>query len=222
MNLDEAYGIVLAEEGWHPGVIGIVASRIVEEFGRPTVLIGLKDGEGKGSGRSISAFDLHSGLRECSDLLLRFGGHRSAAGLTIAEAQVPAFARRFNEVARSRLAPDDLVPEVKVDLEITLDQASAELEALLKHFEPFGVGNATPVLAARGVRLAAPPRVLKNDGLRLRLAAGGVELEAIGWGMASLAAELDTRTPFDVAFRLERDEWNGASRLQARLAALRR
>src|SRR6478672_11359883 len=103
MDLSSTYGIVLAEQGWHPGVIGIVASRIVEEFGRPTVLVALEGGEGKGSGRSISAFDLHGGLSKCRDLLTRFGGHRSAAGVTIAADRVGAFAARFNEVARSRL-----------------------------------------------------------------------------------------------------------------------
>ena len=99
LDLDETYGIVLAEEGWHPGVIGIVASRLVEEFGRPTVLIALDGADGKGSGRSISAFDLHAGLSDCRDLLLRFGGHRAAAGVTIARDRVGDFARRFNAVA---------------------------------------------------------------------------------------------------------------------------
>src|SRR3954462_10431434 len=131
MDLGSTYGIVLAEQGWHPGVIGIVASRIVEEFGRPTVLIALDGDEGKGSGRSISAFDLHGGLSECRDMLLRFGGHRSAAGVTIAADRVAEFAARFNEVAASRLSEDDLVPELRVDLEMPLDQANPELEALL-------------------------------------------------------------------------------------------
>src|SRR5438045_7604151 len=103
LDLAATYGIVLADAGWHPGVIGIVASRIVEEFGRPTVLVALDGAEGKGSGRSISAFDLHGGLAECRDLLLRFGGHRSAAGVTIAADRVPEFAARFNEVAASKL-----------------------------------------------------------------------------------------------------------------------
>jgi single-stranded-DNA-specific exonuclease len=221
LDLDSTYGIVLAEEGWHPGVIGIVASRIVEEVARPTVLIALHAGEGKGSGRSISAFDLHAGLSECRDLLVRFGGHRAAAGVTIDAGRVDEFARRFNDVARARLTPADLIPEVRVDLEVSLAQATGELEALLRHFEPFGVGNAGPVLAARGVRLASPPRIVGGDGLRLRLAGDGVELDALGWGMAARAPELAAGRTVDVAFRLERDEWNGESRLQARLADVR-
>lgn len=221
LDLDSTYGIVLAGEGWHPGVIGIVASRLVEEVCRPVVLVALDGEEGKGSGRSIAGFDLHGALTECSDLLIRYGGHRAAAGVTVAAARVGEFAARFNEVARARLTPADLVPEVKVDLDICLSEATADLEALLRHFEPFGAGNATPVLAASGVRIAAPPRVLRNGHLRLRLACDGVELDAIGWGMADIAPRLSTSTPLEVAFRLERDEWNGESRLQARLADVR-
>jgi single-stranded-DNA-specific exonuclease len=221
LDLDSTFGIVLGGEGWHPGVIGIVASRLVEEVCRPVVMVALDGETGKGSGRSISGFDLHGALTECADLLIRFGGHRAAAGVTVATKHMPEFQARFNEVARARLTPDDLVPEVKVDLDIALSEATPDLEALLRHFEPFGMGNATPVLAASGVRLAGPPRVLRNGHLKLRIAADGVELDAIGWGMGHIAQSLSTTAPIDVAFRLERDEWNGESRLQARLADVR-
>jgi single-stranded-DNA-specific exonuclease len=221
LDLDSTFGIVLGGEGWHPGVIGIVASRLVEEVCRPVVMVALDGETGKGSGRSISGFDLHGALTECADLLIRFGGHRAAAGVTVATKHMPEFQARFNEVARARLTPDDLVPEVKVDLDIALSEATPDLEALLRHFEPFGMGNATPVLAASGVRLAGQPRVLRNGHLKLRIAADGVELDAIGWGMGHIAQSLSTTAPIDVAFRLERDEWNGESRLQARLADVR-
>jgi single-stranded-DNA-specific exonuclease len=222
VDLDQTYALVLAERGWHPGVIGIVASRLVEETCRPVVLVALEGDQGKGSGRSIPAFDLHAGLSECRDLFLRFGGHRSAAGVTIAADRIGEFAERFNEVARSRLTSDDLLPEVRVDLELPLADASLDLEALLRHFEPFGVGNATPVLVARGVRLKYPPRVVGQGHLKLRLEQEGAELEAMGWGMGQLASELDPSVPLDVAFRLERDDWNGERRLVAKLADLRR
>jgi single-stranded-DNA-specific exonuclease len=221
LDLDETFGIVLAGQGWHAGVIGIVASRIVEETGRPAVLIALDGDEGKGSGRSIAAFDLHAGLGECRELFKRYGGHRAAAGVTIDAANVARFAERFNEVARARLTEDDLIPEMRIDLELPIDAANEELEALFRHFEPFGVGNAAPVLVARGVRLAAPPRIVGSDGLKLRLRTARGELEAIGWGMAARLPEISLGAPFDVAFRLERDEYRGESRLQARLADLR-
>lgn len=222
IDLDSTYGIVLAEDGWHPGVIGIVASRLLEEHGRPVLLIAL-DGElGKGSGRSISAFDLHGALTECRDLLIRFGGHRAAAGVTIARADVPELARRFNEIALAHLTVDDLAAELRVDLELPLSEATFELEGLLRHFEPFGPSNPTPVLVSRGVRLAAPARVMGDGHLKLRLRTDSGEIEAIGWGMAALASELDLSTPFDIAYRLERDEWNGVPRLQAKIAAVQR
>jgi single-stranded-DNA-specific exonuclease len=214
----ETYGIVLAKEGWHPGVIGIVASRIVEIYGRPAVLIAIDGDQGKGSGRAIHALDLHAALGKCSELVLRYGGHRAAAGITIERSRIDDFARRFNEVARSMLKPEDLIPEVRIDLEIGIDGANEQLEKLLRHFEPFGMGNPSPVLVARGVHIVAPPKLIGRDGLKLRLSAGRGELEAIGWGFADRAAEFDTGTPVDVAFRLERDDFRGESRLQARIA----
>ena len=221
LDLDQTYGIVLAAEGWHPGVIGIVASRIVEEFGRPTILIALDGEEGKGSGRSISKFDLHAGISKCRALLRRFGGHRSAAGVTIARDRVSEFAIRFNEVARETLSPADLVPELRADLVVNLGDVTEDLEALLRHIEPCGIGNPSPVLVARGVRVAAPPRSVGKDGLRVLLEQNGTQLTALAWGMAPRAAELSVGGTVDVAFRLERDEWNGESRLQARLADFR-
>jgi single-stranded-DNA-specific exonuclease len=219
LDLDETYGLVLHAEGWHPGVIGIVASRIVEETARPAVLVAVDGGVGKGSGRSIPAFDLHAALAECdaAGLFQRFGGHRAAAGVTLDAAKLDAFAHRFNAVARARLTPDDLVPELRVDLELPIHEANAELEALLRHFEPFGVGNAAPVLVSRGVPLAGAPRLVGEDGLRLRLATESGPSEAIGWGLAALAPRLGAAGHVDLAYRLERDEYRGQSRLQARL-----
>ena len=221
LDLEETYGIVLAEDGWHPGVIGIVASRIVEEFGRPTVLIGLEGDEGKGSGRSISRFDLHAGIGSCRHLLKRFGGHRSAAGVTIARDRVDEFARCFNDSARAALTPDDLIPELRVDLEVALADLTPGFEALLRHLEPCGVGNPSPMLVTRGVRLAAPPRVVGQGGLKLRLQTDHEPLEAIGWSLGHRIGELDLSRPFDIAYRLERDEYQGVSRLQAKLVDFR-
>lgn len=215
-------GIVVAGEGWHPGVIGIVASRLVEEYARPVILIALDGDEGKGSGRSIPAFDLHAGIGECSDLLVRYGGHKAAAGVTIRREMVDEFARRFALVAESALTPDDLVPELRVDLEIPLEDVTEDLESLLRHFEPFGVGNPTPVFMSRGVSVAEPARTVGRDGLRLRLTNGSYSLDALGWGMGNLAKQLQPGDSVDIAFRVERDEYRGVSRLQARLADIRR
>lgn len=222
MDLDRTFGIVLAQEGWHPGVIGIVASRLVEEFGRPTILVSLEGGKGKGSGRSISRFDLHAGIGRCRHLLDRFGGHRAAAGISIDAERVDDFASAFNDSVRSELTLDDLVPELRIDLEVTLDDVTPAFESLLRHLEPCGVGNPSPVLVARGVQLASPPRSVGESGLKLRIQRDGNEpLEAIGWSLGARIGELDVRRPFDIAFRLERDEYQGVSRLQAKLADFR-
>jgi single-stranded-DNA-specific exonuclease len=221
LDLEDTYGIVLAEDGWHPGVIGIVASRLVEEFGRPTVLIGLDGDEGKGSGRSITRFDLHAGIGSCRHLLKRFGGHRSAAGVTIARDKVDDFARCFNAAARAALSPDDLVPELRIDLEVALADLTPGFESLLRHLEPCGVGNPSPMLFTRGVRLAAPPRAVGQGGLKLRLQTDSGPLDAIGWSLGARIGELDVSRPFDIAYRLERDEYQGVSRLQAKLADFR-
>ena len=216
---DGGIGLVLARQGWHPGVVGIVASRIVEEFSRPAILIAMEGDTGKGSGRSVSGFDLHSALGECADLLLRYGGHRAAAGVTIAASRVEQFARRFDEVTKTRLSIDELFPELRVDAELELDDRALEIEPMLRHFEPFGVGNPSPVFAVRNVSIAGSPRVVGRDGLKLTLVGStGTQIEAIGWGMAALAPALRSASVVDAAFRFERDEYQGVSRLQARLA----
>jgi single-stranded-DNA-specific exonuclease len=221
-DLDSRWGLVLSQEGWHPGVIGIVASRIVEETCRPVVMISLDANEGKGSGRSIPAFDLHAGLVACSDLFVRFGGHRTAAGLTIERSRLEEFEQRFDAVAHERLTIDDLVPEVKVDVVVPLSALDGDLETLLRHFEPHGVGNASPVFAITGARLGTAPRLVGQGHLKLWLSHEDRHIDAIGWGMGSLIPELENWPTLDVAFRLERDEWNGQTRLQAKLADVRR
>jgi single-stranded-DNA-specific exonuclease len=221
-DLDARWGLVLSQEGWHPGVIGIVASRIVEETCRPVIMISLDGNEGKGSGRSIPAFDLHAGLTACRDLFVRFGGHRSAAGLTIERSRLEEFEQRFDAVAHERLTIDDLVPEVKVDVVVPLSALNGDLETLLRHFEPHGVGNASPVFAILGARLGTAPRLVGQGHLKLWLSHDDTHIDAIGWGMGSLIPELENWPTLDVAFRLERDEWNGQPRLQAKIADIRR
>ncbi len=229
LDLDETFGIVLAGEydattgrGWHPGVIGIVASRIVEEFGRPAILIGLDGNEGKGSGRSISRFNLHEGIGRCSRLLKRYGGHYSAAGVTIDRTQVDAFAACFNDSARSVLSREDLIPELRVDIEVSLADLTPGFESLMRHLEPCGMGNPAPMLMTRGVRLAAPPRVVGATGLKLRIHGDGNRpLDAIGWSLGPRIGEIDVNKPLDIAYRIERNEFQGVTRLELRIADFR-
>ena len=220
-DLDSVAGLVLAAEGWHAGVIGIVASRLVEDLYRPVVLVAVENGIGKGSGRSIPAFDLHGGLTACADLLMRYGGHRAAAGLTVDAARIPELASRFDAVARERLTGEDLTPELRVDLEVPLGEANDTLERLLRHFEPFGIGNPAPLLATRGIRLASAPRAIGQNGLKFALRDETTELEGVWWGVSHRASEWTATQVVDVAYRLERDLWRDTSRLVARLADIR-
>jgi single-stranded-DNA-specific exonuclease len=218
MDFDRDAGFILAGDNWHPGVVGIVASRVVERYGRPTFLIAFDGDIGKGSGRSISRFDLHAALLSCGDLLERFGGHQMAAGLTIRRDRLDEFRERFGAIARDLLRPDDLGPEQRVDLEIGLAEATYDLERLCRYLEPCGAGNASPVFGVRGVRFAGRARV-GNGHLKGALDDGTTRLPVIGFQWADRASWLGDGL-VDVAFRLECNEWNGQSRLQARLCAL--
>jgi single-stranded-DNA-specific exonuclease len=217
-DLERDAGFVLVGDGWHPGVVGIVASRVVERYGRPTFLIAFDGDIGKGSGRSISRFNLHTALLSCGDLLERYGGHHMAAGLTIRRGRLDAFRERFGSVARHTLSPEDLGPEQRVDLEVGLHEVTRELERLCRHLEPCGQGNASPVFGVRGVRFV-DRSVVGNGHLKGVLDDGTTRLWAIGFQWADRVPWLDDGL-VDAAFRVECDEWNGLSSLQARLCAL--
>ena len=223
VDLDETFGLVIAKQGWHAGVIGIVASRIVEQVSRPVVMVALDGDMGKGSGRSINAFDLHAGLSECREHLVRFGGHRAAAGITVRTELVPTLQTKFNDVARERLTPDDLVPEQRIDLEVLADDLTDELEKLLQYFEPHGLGNPTPTLALRGARIdSMPKRIGSTDGVRTAISTDRGAIAAIAWRLGERAKLLDPAQAVDLAFRLDRDDYRGADRLQLNLVDVRR
>ena len=209
--------LVLAADGWHPGVVGIVASRIVERYGRPAFLVALDGDAGKGSGRSITGFDLHAALHECADLLERWGGHRMAAGLTLKRANLPAFRERFAAVGRARLKAEELGPHQRIDVALSLPEATTELERLCRHLEPTGLGNPGPVFGARGIQWGAP-RIVGSGHLKGTLTSNGSKLDAIAFGWAERAPDL--ARPVDVAFRLEENSFNGRTTLQARVVAI--
>ncbi len=213
-------GVVLAAEGWHPGVIGIVASRVVERIHRPTVLIALGEAEGKGSARSIRGFDLFAAMSRCSHHLTRFGGHPMAAGCSIAPDRVDAFRAAFQEQAGA-IEEANLTPQLRIDVELRLGEATHEMYRMLRHAAPFGMQNPTPLLAARGIRAVTPRRV-GSEHLKMTLVDGATRLEAIGFGMAGRLPGVERETgPVDVAFRLEENHWNGRTTLQARLMDMR-
>ena len=215
-------GMVLWGEGWHPGVVGIVASRVVERFHRPAIVLGVLEGTGKGSARSIEAFHLYDALKGCSAHLSRFGGHKHAAGLTIAAEHLPSFEQSFTAWADERLTDEDLVARCRVDAVVSPVELTQKAVEGLEVLAPFGHGNPMPVLAARGLR--ASPRVLapKRPGgsghLKLTLDAAPA-VDVIGFGMAERVGLTDG--PVDLAFQAELDHWRGTPRVSLKLKDLR-
>ena len=213
-DLAGRYTLVLAGEGWHRGVIGIVAQRVVERYHRPTLVIGIEEGEGVGSGRSIRGFHLLDALTSAGDLFQRFGGHAQAAGFALAAERIPELERRFETHARGVLTASDLEPVQRVDALIDLSEIDWPLYEQMTRLEPFGMGNPTPVFGARGVRLAAPPRVLQEKHLKLRVAAGPRTLDAIGWGWAARTPPLTAGQQVDLAFTVEQNNYQDIPSLQ--------
>ncbi|MDX1675120.1 MAG: single-stranded-DNA-specific exonuclease RecJ [Longimicrobiales bacterium] len=215
-------GVVLAGTGWHPGVIGIVASRVVERIHRPTVLIAVEEGKAvsRGSARSVPGFDLLDAIRACGEHLERFGGHAAAAGFDIRTDRIDAFRAAFADAARDRL-PEPPVPEQRIDLELTLEEITPELVRYMAYGAPYGLGNPTPVFALRGVEAAGVRAVGDGSHLKLRLVDGDRSIPAIGFRMMETHGEAARSGRVDAAVKLEADEWRGRRRIQAKLVDLR-
>jgi len=218
-NLSESPAIVLGDRDWHPGVLGIVASRIARSYHRPTIIVGFDDaGLGKGSGRSIPGLSLVSVLGRCGNLLEKFGGHEMAAGLTIREENLAVFATAFQESCRALLSAEQLEPCLYLDDELTLRELTWDLLRWHEMLQPFGQGNPQPLFLVRRVEPIAPPKILKEKHLVLRFRQNGHHQRAIFFGGAAEPLPLP---PWDVAFRINRDEYEGEARLQMEVEALR-
>lgn len=207
--------LVLAGEGWHHGVIGIVASKIVERFYRPTVLVALEGDEGRGSGRSIPGFHLYQALEKCSSHLTRFGGHEYAAGLSIERHAVEPFSELLEALGRECLADSDMVPSLRVDAEIELSEATLELARQLSLLAPYGPSNPEPVLAAKDVSLGAMRGVGENGKhLKVQVAKKLTRVDGIGFGMGSMLPVFRQGQAVNLAFSLGENEWNGRTSVQ--------
>ena len=203
-------GYVLAGEGWHEGVIGIVASRLVERYNRPVVLIAGTDGHWKGSGRSVAAFDLHGALGACSSHLVRFGGHRAAAGLTIEPERVETFAAAFAAHADKVLGDDDLVPVTRVDAIVPGNKLHLQLAGELQRLAPFGLGNPSVTLLVDGCEIADVSTVGEGKHLRFRVRQRGRDSgSAIAFGLGAQLDRFRREQRYDVAVRLQENRWNG-------------
>ncbi len=209
-DLTGRYCMVFDGDGWHRGVVGIVASRVVEKTGRPALVVAKDGDEAHGSGRSISALHLLDALESCRELFTRFGGHAHAVGFALPSAQLPELKQRLNQYAQSRLTAEDLLPELRIDAEVPLAEVNPALLQNLARMEPFGHGNPEPVFSASKVTMLLPPRVIKEKHIKLRVKQrlegfkNSFNYEAMGWKMADrLAVEnLQPGDCLDVAFKI--------------------
>ena len=209
---DRDYGVVVAGDDWHPGVIGIAASRICAQYARPTVVIGIApDGTARGSARSLAPFDMVAGLRDCSDSLLTFGGHAMAAGLQLDPARIDTFRERFNDTVRARVDRSALRPRQPVDAWVALDEMEWPLWEALERMAPFGLGNTKPVWAVRGVRLLGTPRTVGQNHLKFTVLDGNTQLDAIAFNKADRTVP---DGPLDIAFQLNANTYRGRTQLQ--------
>ena len=220
-NWPACSSLMLWSERWHPGVIGIVASRLVERYQRPTLLVALQGELGRGSGRSLPGLDLNSVLSQCGDLLEAFGGHAFAAGLTVRREHLPALRDRFEALVQARLRPLDFVPQLTVDAEVQLSACDLGLADWHERMSPHGLGNPEPVFVARDVKATRVTTVGGGKHVRMTVADATGAAEAIGFGLGERAGEIGRAGRCDVAFAPARNEWMGESRVPLKLKGVR-
>jgi len=210
IDVEQNHAIVLHQESWHPGVIGIVASRIVERYYRPTVLMTTIDGVAKGSARSISGFDIYKALKKCERSLIQFGGHRYAAGLTVELNKVDEFREAFYRVANETLPKELLTPVLSIDAEIDIAELSPKFVRVLSQFAPFGPDNMRPIFSSRNVELTGQPRIVGKNHLKFKVKKNSRTIDAVGFGLGDLLDRtIQGRSGLDLAFSLDENDFEG-------------
>ena len=222
VDLDNDKAIILSSEGWHQGVIGIVASRLVEKYHLPTIMIAIDGDEAKGSARSIPGFHLYNALKECEELLLRFGGHKYAAGLTIHPDNIETFRKRMKDVSSRLLTHDDLIAKLYIDAELELTQVTGEFLDTLETFAPFGPQNMRPVFLTRNCEILGQPYCVGRNHLKMKVRKGDAVFDVIGFGFGDWVHNLSGRGSLvDLVYVIEYNHWDGHTRIQLRLKDLK-
>ena len=218
-DLENENAIILSNENWHPGVIGIVASRIKETFARPTIIISMDDSECKGSCRSIRGFDMVDALGECKDYLIGFGGHPIAAGLSMHPSNFESFKETFINIANKKISKDDLIPTINVDSELNLEELNHRMIKFLNALEPYGPGNMRPVFVSNNLSIDGIPKLLGRDQSTLKFSVKQDKtlVESIGFNMADHYEKLIQNNPIDIAYVIGENEWNGQKTIQLEL-----
>jgi single-stranded-DNA-specific exonuclease len=210
-------GLVLYKEGWHQGVIGIVASRVVEKYNRPTVLLSVNDGIAKGSARSIPGVDIYGALQKCSHLIKEFGGHKYAAGITIESDKLPEFTRCFNEAVKTDY-PEIEKQSLEIEKEIELSEIDAAILRYLKMMKPYGPSNMRPLFSSSGVKVKGKIKILAERHLKFKISQNGIVIDAIYFNSADFLEEIESRrNSLNIAYSVEENTWNGTTTVQLRI-----
>ncbi len=212
---------VLYQPHWHKGVVGIVASRLIDHYYRPTIVLTQSGDYVAGSARSVTGFNVYEAVHQCRDLLLGYGGHFYAAGMTMEPGKVEAFCQKFEEVVRSSIQPDQLIPEIVIDAEITLPDIRKAFYDIVCQMEPFGPDNLRPVFVAKKVYNTGWSKVVKENHIRFVLQQGNVKITGIGFNMAEKMPLLEAGKAVDIVFTLDENEWNGEKNLQLKVIDVR-
>ncbi|MDE2222525.1 MAG: single-stranded-DNA-specific exonuclease RecJ [Candidatus Omnitrophica bacterium] len=213
--------IIVHKEGWHKGVLGIVASRIVDKYYRPTIVISVEDGIGTGSARSINGFHLHEALTSCAEFLENYGGHQRAAGLRLKHGNIATFRKAMNDFAKQFLSAEKCVPTLDIDCELPLSIIDLKLIELIASMEPHGEGNPAPVFCSRGLLVKSQPVVLGKDTIKFWVSDGSKSISAVGFGMGSFREIVRLGGKIDAAYTLSIDDWNKAPAAQLLLKDIR-
>ena len=220
-----ANSTVLYKEDWHKGVVGIVASRCIEHFFRPTVILTNSHGKAAGSARSVPGFDVYEAIEACSDLLEQFGGHTFAAGLSLPVENVDAFRKKFNNIVSERIRPEQLTPLIEIDMDLDLNAITPKFYGIVKQMAPFGPENMTPVFASHQVRMSGNPTLMKEKHLKLEVfqpsPQGPTKYTAIGFGMVDFYPKLMSGKPFSIAYTIEENTFRDKTTLQLYLKDIR-
>jgi single-stranded-DNA-specific exonuclease len=213
---------VLYQEHWHKGVIGIVASRLIEKYHRPTIVLASSNGKAVGSGRSVPGFDLHDAIDACSEHLVQFGGHKYAAGLTIELDKIDDFKTAFDKVVSERITDEQLIPQIEIDAEIELTDINEKFFNIIEQMGPFGPGNMRPVFVTKNVYDTGYSKVLNGNHLKLNILKDGQNPKnGIGFGMGDYMKIIENKETYDICFQLYANVWNGQTKIEFRLKDLR-
>ncbi len=223
LDLSEDIAIILHQEKWHPGVIGIVASRLVEKYYRPTIMLTTVDGIAKGSARSISNFNIYEALKKCEDLLIHFGGHQAAAGLAVEVEKIDEFKFKFNQIVKESMNEEDLLPELHIDSKLKFSEITAKFLRVIDQFSPFGPGNMRPVFISENVTVVSSPRIVGLNHLIINVKQSGCDrvFDCIGFNMSEFIDSIKTNSNLDIVYSIDKLVRDGKTFPQLKLKDLK-